>query len=74
MSTREINRRELLCRCGQALAVAPFAPLLRAARFQGAKPLHATPPYQGTDDQLLDEIQRGSFQFFWDETNPATGQ
>jgi hypothetical protein len=48
--------------------------LLRSARFQEAKPLPVTAPYQGTDDQLLDEIQRGSFQFFWNETNPATGQ
>jgi hypothetical protein len=31
-------------------------------------------PYQGTDEQLLDEIQRSSFAFFWNETNPATGQ
>ncbi|MGB2634789.1 MAG: glucoamylase family protein [Candidatus Acidiferrum sp.] len=74
MSTREMNRRELLRRCGQALAVAPFAPWLRAARFQAAKPLPVAAPYQGTDDQLLDEIQRRCFQFFWNETNPATGQ
>ena len=31
-------------------------------------------PFQGTDKQLLDEIQKGSFQFFWNETNPQTGQ
>jgi hypothetical protein len=29
---------------------------------------------QGTDKQLLDEIQKVSFQFFWGETNPLTGQ
>jgi hypothetical protein len=23
---------------------------------------------------LLDELQRGSFEFFWNETNPATEQ
>lgn len=31
-------------------------------------------PYQGTDEQLLDEIQRASFDFFWQQTNPDTGQ
>jgi hypothetical protein len=31
-------------------------------------------PFQGTDEQLPDEIQKGGFQFFWNETNPQTGQ
>jgi len=31
-------------------------------------------PFQGPGKQLLDEIQKGSFQFFWNETNPQTGQ
>jgi hypothetical protein len=31
-------------------------------------------PFQGNDKQLLDEIQKGGFEFFWDETNPQTGQ
>jgi len=31
-------------------------------------------PYQGTDEQLLDEIQRATFQFFWDEASQKTGQ
>lgn len=31
-------------------------------------------PYPGTDAQLLDEIQKGCFQYFWNETNSATGQ
>jgi hypothetical protein len=31
-------------------------------------------PYQGTDEQLLDEIQKTSFDFFWNEASPATGQ
>src|SRR3954470_12752046 len=25
------------------------------------------------DDQLLEEIERAAFEFFWNETNPATG-
>jgi hypothetical protein len=31
-------------------------------------------PYEGTDEQLLDEIQRATFDFFWDEASPNTGQ
>ncbi len=31
-------------------------------------------PYQGTDEQLLDEMQRRSFEFFWNEASPRTGQ
>jgi hypothetical protein len=30
--------------------------------------------FEGTDEQLLDEIQRASFEFFWDEASPKTGQ
>jgi hypothetical protein len=32
------------------------------------------PPYQGTDEQLLDEMQKASFDFFWNEASPVTGQ
>jgi len=73
MSALPIHRRELLRWGAQAAAIAPFASLLGC----GQKPKFQPPagaPYQGTDEQLLDEIQRGSFQFFWNETNPATGQ
>jgi hypothetical protein len=30
--------------------------------------------YEGTDEELLDEIQRASFRFFWNETDQRTGQ
>ncbi len=30
--------------------------------------------YEGTDEQLLDEIQRASFEFFWNEASQQTGQ
>jgi hypothetical protein len=31
-------------------------------------------PYEGTDEQLLDEMQKAMFEFFWNEASPATGQ
>jgi hypothetical protein len=30
--------------------------------------------YPGTDDQLLEEITKAAFQFFWEQADPATGQ
>ena len=71
----KFSRRELLSQCGRGLALAPFASLVACGR--AAPLLVQTPggaPFQGTDEQLLDEVQKGSFQFFWKETNPKTGQ
>jgi hypothetical protein len=69
MSSPLIKRREILRWGSQVLAFAPFGQIL--ALSQSSKPV---PPYQGTDDQLLDEIQRATFKFFWNETHPDTGQ
>src|SRR5215475_5298864 len=75
MNGHSLKRRDLLRWCGQGIVVAPFVSLWGC----GNKPPTIAPspsgtPYQGTNDQLLDDIQRGSFEFFWNETNPATGQ
>ena len=71
-----ISRRALLQWSGKGIVLAPFAPVLQ--RFTDASLSASILPqsnlYDGTDDQLLDEIQRGSFRFFWNETNPKTGQ
>jgi len=72
---RNVSRRDLLALCGRGLALAPFASLMACGRT--TPKVVQNPggvPFQGTDEQLLDEIQRGSFQFFWNETNPKTGQ
>ena len=72
---RRPTRRELLQLCGKGIAVAPFASLLACGgKTASVAPNPGVTPYQGTDDQLLDVIQRASFQFFWNETNPSTGQ
>ncbi len=68
MSNRRIHRRDLLRWCGRGLALAPIAiSPMRALAARQSK------PFEGTDEQLLDEIQRATFQFFWNETNPDTG-
>lgn len=53
-------------------------PLLVATSCQKRSSLSFTEPngapYEGTDEQLLEEIQRASFDFFWNEASPKTGQ
>jgi hypothetical protein len=44
----------------------------------GGSSLAPPPPagdgYPGTDDQLLEEIEKAGFLFFWEQADPATGQ
>jgi hypothetical protein len=65
------SRRDLLRWGGMGLAVAPFASSLSWA---GPLASSSGSAYEGTDEELLDEIQRASFQYFWHETDPRTGQ
>ena len=68
-------RRDLIRLCGLGLlstSLAPFALHAGASQKTFAPPLGE--PYDGTDDNLLDEIQRTSFDFFWNEAHPKTGQ
>ena len=77
MKTRKIDRRELLRWCGSGIAAAPFVSLLAGCGGGGKSQPVQSPggtAYQGTDEQLLDEIQKGSFSFFWNEASPSTGQ
>ena len=68
---RPITRRQALQVCGRGLAAATLAALpgrAFAARHS------AQVPYEGTDEELLEEIQKASFQFFWHEASSVTGQ
>jgi hypothetical protein len=60
--------------CGMGLLASPLATL--AAGKQAKRPFvePAGAPYEGTDEQLLDEIQRAAFHFFWNEASQKTGQ
>jgi hypothetical protein len=69
------DRRELIRLCGAGLLSTSLAPVVSCGsdpqkRF--IEPKGA--PYQGTDEKLLDEIQRVTFDFFWNEASPQTGQ
>ncbi len=75
------SRRQLLRRLAAWSAFSPLAsiPLLSAGCSSGGT---ATPPppspsgdgYPGTDDELLEEIEHAAFNFFWEQTDPTTGQ
>lgn len=72
---RNVSRRKLLALCGRELALAPFASLIACGGTAPAVVQNpGGAPLQGTGKQLLDEIQKGSFEFFWNETNPQIGQ
>jgi hypothetical protein len=69
MALRDLTRRELL-RIFQAGALTvPLAWLPTCSSSHKGSGLSAQ-----TDDQLLDEIQRASFDFFWTEAGSSTGQ
>jgi hypothetical protein len=69
------KRRELIRLGGLGLLVSPLRRVFgRLARPQANFTPPNRPPFQGTDDQLLDELQRASFDFFWNEASPKTGQ
>lgn len=74
MDTLRINRRDLLRWWGQGLCLSPFASFYGCGgKGQSSSSSSGPVPYQGTDQQLLDDIQQSSFRFFWNETNPNTG-
>src|SRR5258705_7989339 len=74
MPSRDLTRRELL-RIFQAGALTlPLASLPTCSKRPKASGRNAPSPPPQTDDQLLDEIQKASFDFFWTECGAATGQ
>jgi hypothetical protein len=73
------TRREWLSWLGMAAGAGTLgsaALFLRACN--GGSPAPPPPPvgdgYRGTNDQLLEEIEKAGFQFFWEQADPATGQ
>ncbi|MGH9743246.1 MAG: glucoamylase family protein, partial [Candidatus Acidiferrum sp.] len=69
------DRRELLRLCGLGLVSGSLAPVAIWGSDPQKRFVAPTgAPFQGTDEQLLDEIQRTSFDFFWNEASPRTGQ
>jgi hypothetical protein len=68
---RRFTRREILQLGAFGLAAGSLAALpIPAFGFRS----RLQSEYAGTNDQLLDEIQKASFHFFWKEASPVTGQ
>ena len=69
------TRRDVLRLGALGLLGVPLAGIAGACRQKRTDftPPNGT-PYQGTDEQLLDDIQKRSFEFFWNEASPQTGQ
>lgn len=74
-STRGLTRRQFLSRSGKALLALPLAgvPLLDGCSGAKSPSVAPSPVYQGTDEQLLEDIERGAFKFFWEQAHPQTG-
>src|SRR5215471_15157341 len=70
-----LNRREVFRLCGMGLLATPLAALASCQKRPAPSFAERNgPPFEGTDEQLLDEIQRASFEFFWNEASSRTGQ
>jgi hypothetical protein len=67
------TRRELLRAAALGLLSVPFASLATIAKpREFLEP--ARVPYRGSDDALLDEMERAALDFFWNEAGATTGQ
>jgi hypothetical protein len=69
-----VTRREMLKTAG--LGVLAF-PALASGTWSSKEKTFDEPkrnPYRGSDDQLLDEIERAAYEFFWNEASSTTGQ
>ena len=66
LSRREfLRRREVLRTGGMALLASPLMALASCQKHASSSFVPPNgPPYEGSDEQLLDEIQRASFDFF----------
>ncbi len=67
------SRRELLRGACLLAGAAPFSRFAALAQSPRSFEEPAATPYPGTDDSLLDEIERAAFDFFWSESGQKTG-
>lgn len=70
---KEFTRREVLRYGAKGAVLLPLAWQLDGAALFAQATKSAKRP-ERTDEQLLDDIERASFDFFWNEASPNTGQ
>ena len=71
------TRREWLLRAVKALLAYPLLGMgfgMFSCAGSSSTTAPPSPGYSGSDDELMDEIQRAAFDFFWTEASPNTGQ
>src|SRR5215831_18067625 len=67
--------RKLMMVCGKGLLFSLFLSVAACSKRSSSSFVELTSaPFEGTDEQLLEEIQRASFEFFWNEASAKTGQ
>src|SRR5207245_5642097 len=70
-----LSRREVMKICGMSLLASPLVALSACEQLAANSFVEpAGKSYEVTDEQLLDEIQRAAFNFFWSEASEKTGQ
>jgi hypothetical protein len=69
----QYTRREVLRAAALGLVALPFASFAATEKQKTfVEPVRV--PYAGSDDALLNEIERKAFAFFWNEASATTGQ
>ena len=79
MLKNNLTRREVLAQLSKVAVISslPGMTIFPFGWGSGNTPLPAPSPgagYPGTDDQLLEEIEKTAFLFFWEQADPTTGQ
>jgi len=77
--TPDLRRRQLLATLAKAAGASCLgSAVLLLTGCGGGSTLPPPPPpgdgYPGTDDQLLEEIEKAGFLFFWEQADASTGQ
>jgi hypothetical protein len=77
-SNRRLSRRELIRNVALPIVSLPWAGLKypfasKSVQNQATRPAPAQPVFSASDDALLEEIEKGNFKYFWEQSNPDTG-
>jgi len=77
--TPDLRRRQLLATLANVAGASCLGSLALFLPGCGGGQSAAPPPppgdgYPGTDDQLLEEIEKAGFLYFWEQAAPSTGQ
>lgn len=70
--SKHFGRREFCALCGKAALIYPSLGIIPSA-LASASSMPARDGWKASDDQLLDDIERAAFLFFWNEASPVTG-